>query len=212
MKKLIFVFLMSVVALCSCERGLVDDGLGLATRMDEVPETGIKESLLGNKKYTEAEFQGFVDGYCYERVGLYLFYRKNGDNYYVVDRLGVHGEYILNTLERDGACSRDVRLFENGELTLWLGTSGDECKHLYKYAFNATKQHLAFGGSRDYVVYIDDEYLIIQGQTVGELTSGIPATSSHVVRTLTVYRRTEVEDWYDGNIRDYRDVDFGELQ
>lgn len=191
---------------------MVDEGLGLAIRMGEVPETGIKESQLGDKMYSEAEFQGFVDGYCYERVALYLFYRKKGNNYYVVDRLGGNGEYILNTLERDGACSRDIRLFENGELTLWLGTPGDECKHLYKYAFNATKQLLAFGGSRDYVVYIDDEYLITQGQTVGELASGIPAVNAHVVRTRTVYRRTEVKDWYDGNVCDYRDVDFGELQ
>ena len=27
-----------------------------------------------------------------------------------------------------------------------------------------------------------------------------------------MYRRTEVENWYNGNIRDYRDVNFGELQ
>ena len=200
MKKLIFMFLMSIVALCSCEKGLVDDGLGFAIRMDEVPETGIKASQLGNKKYTEAEFQEFVDGYYYERVALYRFYRKKGDDYYLIESEESYGKYVLNTLERSGA-GRDIRLFENGELTLWLGTPENECKHLYKYAFNATKQHLAFGGSRDYVVYIDDEYLITQGE----------ATSAHVVRTRTVYRRTGVENWYDGNVLDYRNVDFGGL-
>ena len=210
MKKLIFMFLMSIVALCSCEKGLVDDGLGFAIKMDEVPETGIKASQLGSKKYTEAEFQEFVDGYCYERVALYRFYRKKGDDYYLIESEESYGKYVLNTLERSGA-SRDIRLFENGELTLWLGTPGNECKHLYKYAFNATKQHLAFGGSRDYVAYIDDEYLITQGQATGEAASGIPATSAHVVRTRTVYRRTEVENWHEGNVRDYRNVDFGEF-
>lgn len=212
MRKIVFILLIGIVSLCSCEKRLVDDGLGLAIRMDEVPETGIKESQLGEKMYTEAEFQKFVEGYCYERVALYRFYRKKGDNYYVIDSEDSNGEYILNTLERSEASSRDIRLFENGELTLWLGTPDDEGKHLYKYAFNATKQHLVFGGSRDYVVYINDEYLITQGQTVGEAASGIPATSAHVIRARTVYRRTEVKDWYDGHVRDFRDVNFGELQ
>ena len=98
MKKLIFMFLMSIVALCSCEKGLVDDGLGFAIRMDEVPETGIKASQLGSKKYTEAEFQEFVDGYYYERVALYRFYRKKGDDYYLIESEESYGKYVLNTL------------------------------------------------------------------------------------------------------------------
>ena len=75
-----------------------------------------------------------------------------------------------------------------------------------------TKQELVFGGSRDYIAYIDDEYLITQGPPFGEAASEIPATSAYIIRTRTMYRRTEVENWYNGNIRDYRDVNFGELQ
>lgn len=211
MKKLIFVFFVSIVALCSCDERLSDDGLGLAVRLDEVPEIGIKESQLHSKMYTEEEFLGFVDGYCYERVAAYAIYRKDGGTYYVIVCEGYNGEYILNTLERSELPGRDIRLFENGELVLWLGALGGEGKHLYKYSFNTTKQHLEFGGSRDYVVYIDNEYLIIEGQTLKEITTGEIMTSSYVVKARTVYRRTNNEGWLDGEVRDYRNVNFGGL-
>ena len=81
MKKTAFILFASLALLCSCEKNLSDDGM--AMRFDIVPGTSIKESQLGSKKYTEAEFGELVNGRCYKRIAVYDCYKNRG-TYYVI--------------------------------------------------------------------------------------------------------------------------------
>lgn len=197
MKKIALTMLAGLALLCSCEKNLSDDGL--AMKHDVVPGTNVKESQLEKKMYTEAEFMELMNGRCYKRIAVYDCYKELNDTYYVIMREEGDGEYVFNALEHCEGCGRDIRLFEEDELTIWGGSIGNEKTRLYDYSFDAVKQKLVYGENKEAVIFVNDEYLI----TLDDLfwSSSLDAGAMF---SRTVYQRTEVSDWYPGDTIDLR--------
>lgn len=197
MRKIALTMLAGLALLCSCEKNLSDDGL--AMKHDVVPGTNVKESQLEKKMYTEAEFKELMNGRCYKRIAVYDCYKEWNDTYYVIMYEEGDGEYVFDALEHCEGCGRDIRLFEEDELTIWGGSMGYELTNLYNYSFDAVKQKLVYGENKEAVIFVNDEYLI----TLGDLywSSSLDAGAMF---SRTVYERTEVSDWYPGDTIDLR--------
>lgn len=195
MKKIALTMLAGLALLCSCEKNLSDDGL--AMKHDVVPGTNVKESQLEKKMYTEAGFMELMNGRCYKRIAVYDCYKKRGDTYYVIMHEEGDGEYCFNILEHCEGCGRDIRLFKEDELALLCGSIGNELTRLYDYSF--VKQKLVYGGNREAVIFVNDEYLITLNDLFWDSSYDAGAMFSR-----TVYQRTEVSDWYPGDTIDLR--------
>ena len=201
MKKAVFTLLAGLALLCSCAKILSDDGM--AMRFDVVPGTNIKENQLGSKTYTDAEFKALVDGRCYKRIAGYDCYKDRGTYYVIMHE--EDGEYIFNALEGCDGCGRDIRLFKGDELTIWCGSMGDESMWLYNYSFD--KLYLVYG-NKEYVAYIDEEYLITQRKFGVFRESSLDAGATF---SRTVYQYTDKTDWFAKDTVDRRGIEFHPL-
>lgn len=203
MKKTVFTLLAGLALLCSCVKDLSDDGM--AMRFDVVPGTNIKESQLGGKKYTEAEFKAFVDGRCYKRVAVYDCYKDRG-TYYVIMR-EEDGKYVFNALEGCDGCGRDIRLINGDELTIWCGSIGYETMRLYDCHFDADEQRLVYS-NKEYVAFVNEEYLITQDYLGVFRESSLDAGATF---SRTVYQYTDEADWFAKDTVDLRGIEFNPL-
>ena len=198
MNKVVLLF-ASLILLCSCEEKLSSDGM--AMRQNTVPGTNIPESQVGVKNYTVGEFTRFVEGRRYERMAVYDFYKKWGDTYYVIMDEDDNGDPVFNSLSQCTGCGRDVRQFEGDEMMHWAGSIGCEVTYLYNYTFTYSSQKISYGLSEEYVVFVNDEYMITQDEVFWDSSYDAGAMFSR-----TVYKSVEKEEIHTGKFTDCRET------
>ena len=195
----IILFLASVIMLCSCDDKLSSDGMAMKQSM--VPGTNIPESQVGTNIYTVDEFTRFVDGKRFTRIGVYDLYKKWDDVYYVIMGEDDNGDPILDGLEGCLGCGRDTRQFDGNEMMHWAGSCGYEVTNLYNYTFTLASQTITYGSNREYVAFVNDEYMITQDEVFWDSSYDVGAMFSR-----TVYQIFEKKDMYTGRFTDCRDT------
>lgn len=198
MNKVVLLF-ASLILLCSCDDKLSSDGM--AIRQKTVPGTNIPESQVEVKNYTVDEFTRFVDGKRFTRIGVYDLYKKWDDVYYVIMGEEDNGDPILDCRYSLDGTGRDTRQFDGNELMHWSGSCGYEVTNLYNYIFTYASQTITYGSNKEYVAFVNDEYMIIQDKVYRNSSYDAGAMFSR-----TVYQIVEKKDMYTGRFTDCRDT------